>query len=92
MNTLAINPEKRTQKKLIDLPVEVCRGIAVYAAEMGMSAKKLIEKLVMDSYEDLDDNKVYAYLLEHDPDGSVMLTDEEQEAMLQRLREKAGEA
>lgn len=87
MNTIAIDTPKT--KKLIELPTDVCRHLAVQAAAMGTSVKKLIENLVIDFVEDRDDEAVFAYLSDTRPEGDVMLTDDEQSELLKRLRTKA---
>ncbi|MDE5669036.1 MAG: hypothetical protein K2I24_05835 [Duncaniella sp.] len=88
MNTVAVNNPEKT-KKLIELPSDVCRRLAVQAAAMGTSVKRLIESIVINSIADSDDDAVFAYLSETRPEGNVMLSDDEQTAFLKRMRAKA---
>lgn len=88
MNTLALNKTEKT-KKLIELPNDVCRRLAVQAAAMGTSVKKLIENLVINSIDDTDDEAIYAYLSRSQPEGNIMMSDNEQSDLITRLRKKA---
>ncbi len=99
MNSIALartlsSQNKKTEKtrKIIDLPNDICRRLAVQAAAMGTSVKKLIESMVITCIEDTDDEAIYAYLCQTQPDGNVMLSDEEAEKTLELLRKKAEEA
>ncbi|MBD5356960.1 MAG: hypothetical protein HDR88_08175 [Bacteroides sp.] len=87
MDTVILNRPQKT-KKLIELPNEICRKLAVQAAAMGVSVKKLIENLVIDSVENTDDDALYAYLLETRPEGSELLSQEEQDKLMSALRAK----
>ena len=87
MNTLAINPSEKT-KKLIELPNEVCRRLAIQAAAMGTSVKKLMESMIINSLDNADDEAIYAYLSRTQPDGNIMMTDTEQSELMNRLRRK----
>lgn len=87
MNTVAFNKTEKT-KKLIDLPNDVCRRLAVRAAAMGTSVKRLIEGIVIDSVEDTDDDAIYAYLCRTRPDGHELMSDKEQEDLMASLRIK----
>lgn len=88
MNTLALNKTEKT-KKLIELPNDVCRRLAVQAAAMGTSVKKLIENLVINSIDDTDDEAIYAYLSRSQPEGNIMMSDNEQSDLITRLRKMA---
>lgn len=88
MATISLNKEKDSTKKLIELPNDVCRRLAVRAAAMGTSVKKLIENLVISSAEESDDDAIYAYLLETAPEGNEMLSLSEQNSLLDKLRRK----
>ena len=88
MDTLALNNSEKT-KKLIELPNEVCRRLAIQAAAMGTSVKKLIENMVINSLDDTDDQAIYAYLSRTQPDGNIMMPDNEQADLITRLRKKA---
>lgn len=90
MATITLDNKGRT-KKLIELPNDICRRLAVQAAVMGTSVKRLIENLVISSIEDADDEAIYAYLQQTRPEGNVMLTDSEQSSLLADLRKKASE-
>ena len=90
MATITLDNKGRT-KKLIELPNDSCRRLAVQAAAMGTSVKRLIENLVISSIEDADDEAIYAYLQQTRPEGNVMLTDSEQSSLLADLRKKASE-
>lgn len=88
MATITLDNKDRT-KKLIELPNDICRRLAVQAAAMGTSVKRLIEQLVISSIEDADDEALYAYLQQTRPEGNEMLTDSEQSVLLADLRKKA---
>ena len=73
MDTIAISSTKASAKsdktrKIIDLPNDICRRLAVQAAAMGTSVKKLIESMVISSIQDTDDEAIYAYLTQTQPD------------------------
>lgn len=89
MRTVAIDTTQKT-KKLIELPNDICRKLAVQAAAMGTSVKRLIETMVISSVDDSDDDAMYAYMLETRPEGAEIMSDDEQSALLKRLRAKAG--
>ncbi|MCH5244851.1 MAG: hypothetical protein J1E84_00160 [Muribaculaceae bacterium] len=88
MRALTINNCNR-KKKLIELPNDVCHRLAIRAAATGISVKKLIETLVINSLDDFDDETVYAYLCNTRPEGNEMLSEEEQNNLISRLRLKA---
>lgn len=90
MNTIALNKTDRT-KKLIDLPNDVCHRLAVQAAAMGTSVKRLIERIVIDSIEETDDDAIYAYLCKTRPEGHELMGDEEQETLMASLKKKIAE-
>lgn len=89
MRTITLSNGTDRKKKLIELPADVCRRLAVQAAVMGMSVKKLIETLVINALENSDDDAIYAYLLETRPEGGEMIPADEQRALLRALRKKA---
>ena len=89
MRTISLNSGTERTKKLIELPNDVCRRLAVQAAAMGMSVKKLIETLVINSMDDADDEAIYAYLVKTRPEGGEMISADEQSELLPRLRAKA---
>lgn len=89
MRTVAIDTTQKT-KKLIELPNDICRKLAVQAAAMGTSVKRLIETMVISSVDESDDDAMYAYMVETRPEGAEMMSDEEQSELLARLRAKAG--
>ncbi|MDE7420640.1 MAG: hypothetical protein K2N35_10565 [Muribaculaceae bacterium] len=88
MNTVAFNKVEKT-KKLIDLPNDVCHRLAIRAAAMGTSVKRLIESIVIDSMEDTDDDTIFAYLCKTRPEGKELMSDEDQENLMATLRKKA---
>lgn len=90
MRTVTLDNNDKT-KKLIELPNDICRKLAVQAAAMGTSVKRLIESMVISSIEEADDAALYAYLCETRPDGAEMLSDDEQTDLLKRMRSKAAE-
>lgn len=92
MRSIALLNENVNKKKLIELPSDVCRRLAVQAAAMGLSVKRLIESLVIKSVEEADDEALFAYLCETRKDGAVMMTDSEQTALLEKLRNKASDS
>lgn len=49
MNTVSVNSQKK--KKLIELPVDVCKILAIQAAAMGISLKKHIENIIITKTE-----------------------------------------
>ncbi|WP_300935795.1 hypothetical protein [uncultured Muribaculum sp.] len=99
MNSIALaqaigSSDKKTEKtrKIIDLPNDICRRLAVQAAAMDTSVKKLIESMVITCIEDTDDEAIYAYLCQTQPDGNVMISDEEAEEFEEWLRKAAEES
>lgn len=88
MNTATLNRTEKT-KKLIELPNDICRKLAIQAAAMGTSVKRLMENMIINSIEEVDDEAVYTYLSETRPDGNIMLSDEEQADLINRIRTKA---
>lgn len=88
MSTLAIQNVEKT-KKLIELPNDICRHLAVQAAVMGTSVKRLIESMVISSVDVSNDEVLYAYLCRTDPDGHIALSDTEQQELLKKMRKKA---
>jgi hypothetical protein len=88
MNTVAINNNEKT-KKLVELPKDVCHRLALQAAVMGTSVKRLMENMIISAAEDAEDGALYAYLQRTRPDGNVMLSAEEQKEVLERLEKKA---
>ena len=90
MNTIVIKKEEKT-KKLIDLPNDVCHRLAIKAAAMGTSVKRLIESIVIDSMEDTDDDTIFAYLCKRRPEGNELMSDDEQENLMASLRKKIAE-
>jgi hypothetical protein len=88
MDTATLNNIEK-KKKLIELPNDVCHRLAVQAAIMGTSVKKLIESMVINATEESDDDALYSYLLRTRPDGNIMISDAEQKELLDRLKAKA---
>lgn len=88
MSTLAINNTEKT-KKLIELPNDICRHLALQAAVMGTSVKRLIENLVISSIDVSNDEALYAYLCKICPDGNIALSEDEQSELLKRMEKKA---
>lgn len=88
MDTATLNNIEK-KKKLIELPNDVCHRLAVQAAVMGTSVKKLIESMVINATEESDDDALYSYLLRTRPDGNIMISDAEQKELLDRLKAKA---
>lgn len=70
----------KTKRKIIDIKPETFRGLSVLAASRGTNLKKFIETSLDEIVEAHDNVAVYNYLCQTDPDGFVMLTDEEQAA------------
>lgn len=87
MSTIALNRTDKT-KKLIDLPNDVCHRLAIQAAAMGTSVKRLIERIVIESMEDTDDDAIYAYLCRTRPQGQELMSEEDQEILMASLRRK----
>ena len=56
---------------------------------MGTSVKCLIERIVIDSNEDADDEAIYAYLCKTCPEGHELMGDEEQENLMVALKKKS---
>lgn len=57
MNTAAYNNNEK-KKKLIELPVDTCRKLAIQAAIQGKSLKKYIESLLITKGESVSINNV----------------------------------
>lgn len=65
MNTTSAH-NNSTETKLIELPVDIFRTLASRAESLGVSVKRLIEHLVINSVDSVpadDDEAFYAYLL-----------------------------
>ena len=67
-----------TKKKVIDLKGDTFRTLSVMAARKGTNLKKYIESILDDAAEDYDDSQMYAWLIENEPEGKIMLNEEEQ--------------
>lgn len=91
MTTRGNNARKASGKtrKLIDLPNDVCTRLAVEAAATGTSVKRLIEDLIISTFDKTSDEAIFAYLCMTEPDGAVMVSDEEQTEFEQWLNEHA---
>lgn len=66
MNTSS-SQHKSTEINFIELPIDILRTLALRAEYLGVSVKRLIEHLVINSVDsvpaDDDDEAFYAYLL-----------------------------
>lgn len=71
----AITAEKK--RKIIDIDATTFHSLSVAAARAGVSLKKFIENLLDNAAESYNDAAVYSYLLESDPDGTELLSQDE---------------
>ena len=51
--------------------------------------KKPIESIIINSLDDTDDEAIYAYLSKTQPEGNILMSDNEQSDLITRLRKKA---
>ena len=65
-STVIAIPVKR---KLIDIPYDIFKTLAIKAASTGMSLKKYIESLVIKEADDFSDAELYGILCETRPEG-----------------------
>jgi hypothetical protein len=68
---------KNKKRKVIDLDQDTFRILSINAAAKGTNLKTLIENSLKKMAENLGDSALYAYLLEHDPDGQAYLNEEQ---------------
>jgi len=67
-------------RKVIDIKPDTFRGLSVIAASRGTNLKRFIETSLDEMVANYDDAAVYRYLCQSEPEGHVMLSDEEQAA------------
>ena len=75
-------------QKLIERPNDVCRRLSIHAASMGTSVKKLIENMVIESLSEYDDDSIYRWLCQTQPEGGEMISEDRQEELIKSLKEK----
>lgn len=74
MNTVRISPTKR---KIIDLDDNTFKTLSIMAIQKGTNLKNYIETLLNDIAEDYEDAKTYARLSKEQPEGHIMLNEQE---------------
>lgn len=72
------------RKKLLDLPEDVITVLSVQAAKEGKSAKAFMESLLISAASEIGDTTMYTYLSKTQPEGHVMLTQQEKTAFEQK--------
>lgn len=74
--------EKR--KKLLDLPEDVISVLSVQAARERKSVKAYMENILISAAEDMEDIAAYAFLSKTQPEGHVMVSENEKKAFEQK--------
>lgn len=72
MNTVS------AKRKLIDIPEDTFRKLSIMAAAEGNSLKSFIENLLITEASFVNDEEIYRELLQSEPDGKIMASEEEQ--------------
>lgn len=76
MITTAIPARK---KKIIDLKEDTFKSLSIMAIQHGTNLKNFIEVILDNVASDFDDEKLYAHLLQTQPEGKEPLSAKEQE-------------
>jgi len=66
------------KRKLIDIPEDTFRKLSIMAAAEGNSLKSFIENLLITEASFVNDEEIYRELLQSEPDGKIMASEEEQ--------------
>jgi hypothetical protein len=68
------------KRKLIDIPEDTFRKLSIMAAAEGNSLKAFIENLLITEASFVNDEEIYRELLQSEPDGKIMASEEEKNA------------
>jgi len=74
------------KRKLIDIPDDTFRKLSIMAAAEGNSLKAFIENLLITEASFVNDEEIYRELLQSEPDGKIMASEEEQDAFEKWLK------
>ena len=74
MSSATLTPSKR---KIIDLNEDTFKTLSIMAIQKGTNLKKYIEDVLNELAENYEDTKLYAKLSKENPDGNIMLNEQE---------------
>lgn len=74
MSSVTLTPSKR---KIIDLKEDTFKTLSIMAIQKGTNLKKYIEDVLNELAENYEDAKLYAKLSKENPDGNIMLNEQE---------------
>lgn len=74
MSSATLTPSKR---KIIDLNEDTFKTLSIMAIQKGINLKKYIEDVLNELAENYEDAKLYAKLSKENPDGNIMLNEQE---------------
>lgn len=77
---MTMETTKTTRRKIIDIKSDTFRRLSVMAASRGTNLKKFIEASLDELVEAYDDEALYRYLLQNDPEGLEKVSASEKEA------------
>ncbi len=74
MSSVTLTPSKR---KIIDLNEDTFKTLSIMAIQKGTNLKKYIEDVLNELAENYEDAKLYAKQSKENPDGNIMLNEQE---------------
>ena len=74
MSSVTLTPSKR---KIIDLNEDTFKTLSIMAIQKGTNLKKYIEDVLNELAENYEDAKLYAKLSKENPDGNIMLNEQD---------------
>ena len=74
MSSATLTP---SQRKIIDLNEDTFKTLSIMAIQKGTNLKKYIEDVLNELAENYEDAKLYAKLSKENPDGNIMLNEQE---------------
>ena len=74
MSSVTLTPSKR---KIIDLNEDTFKTLSIMAIQKGTNLKKYIEDVLNELAENYEDAQLYAKLSKENPDGNIMLNEQE---------------
>lgn len=74
MSSVTLTPSKR---KIIDLNEDTFKTLSIMAIQKGTNLKKYIEDVLNELAENYEDAKLYAKMSKENPDGNIMLNEQE---------------
>ena len=74
MSSATLTPSKR---KIIDLNEDTFKTLSIMAIQKGTNLKKYLEDVLNELAENYEDAKLYAKLSKENPDGNIMLNEQE---------------